>query len=565
MAGPWKHPDSGIWYYRKATPSDLKNNQDQLVALGVVYKREIHRSLDTRDKAKADQRYALVKLEIEAMWNMWRSLLAEGPTNLTHKQRVALAGKDAVNLLAGLEENPDKVFLPPHFIPNLLSTKIEKNEFPSFVDRVDLYLLEKELRGLDLLTLLDRLHEILKSDADQHIHVFVAFVLEAIFTIDTIRSWERSGEIANKEGVSLSTPSSYALADQVITYRARVFETLRDRLDGDYSEPRWASSLPKFERTAFSTVQVSQPAQAAVTFTSIIDKREADSKSRLITSVSPATIRKYRTNCSQLAKFRGRDTAGDLTRDDGEGWKKSLLPKNSNKTVRDKITGIKAVLQWGQDQSGGTLYDDSKPPWKYVELPPKPIDDGASKAHSLENARLILEAAREETKPHLRWIPWLLAYTGMRIGEIAQLERKDVFEVDGRWFLHVRVGSGRTTKTNKPRKIPIHQDVATEGLIEFRDGCPEGPLFTENRVPGDLQAWIGKQIDPSATEHVAPNHGFRHLWEDLATASKLDFHLKLLITGRSSGTSVDMYQSGDSKLLAMAEEMDKFPSFLPTS
>ncbi len=44
MASPWKHPKTGVYYLRKRVPADL---------IGSVGKREIKRSLGTKDPAEA--------------------------------------------------------------------------------------------------------------------------------------------------------------------------------------------------------------------------------------------------------------------------------------------------------------------------------------------------------------------------------------------------------------------------------------------------------------------------------------------------------------------------------
>ncbi len=37
----------------------------------------------------------------------------------------------------------------------------------------------------------------------------------------------------------------------------------------------------------------------------------------------------------------------------------------------------------------------------------------------------------------LRWIPWICAYSGMRVSEAGNLRKEDFFEIGGRWFWKV--------------------------------------------------------------------------------------------------------------------------------
>jgi hypothetical protein len=49
MSRPWKHPSSGVFWFRKGAPEDLRK---------LVGKREEKRSLQTRDPAEAKRRHA---------------------------------------------------------------------------------------------------------------------------------------------------------------------------------------------------------------------------------------------------------------------------------------------------------------------------------------------------------------------------------------------------------------------------------------------------------------------------------------------------------------------------
>ena len=59
MPQPFKHPETGIYDYRKVVPEPLR---------GIVGKREEKRSLKTKDPLIAKQRHIEVSLEIERHW-----------------------------------------------------------------------------------------------------------------------------------------------------------------------------------------------------------------------------------------------------------------------------------------------------------------------------------------------------------------------------------------------------------------------------------------------------------------------------------------------------------------
>jgi hypothetical protein len=59
MTRPSKHPKSGIYWFRKRVPDDLRN---------LIGKREEHFSLGTRDPSEAKRLHALKLAEVEERW-----------------------------------------------------------------------------------------------------------------------------------------------------------------------------------------------------------------------------------------------------------------------------------------------------------------------------------------------------------------------------------------------------------------------------------------------------------------------------------------------------------------
>ena len=90
---PFKHPDTHVYYFRKAVPADLR---------ATIGKWEVRRSLKTKNQAEARERYAKVAAEIAAEWKRLRSL----PEGLTKREALALAGRWYVWFTAQHEDEP---------------------------------------------------------------------------------------------------------------------------------------------------------------------------------------------------------------------------------------------------------------------------------------------------------------------------------------------------------------------------------------------------------------------------------------------------------------------------
>ena len=78
MAQPWVHPTSGVFWFQRVVPRDLR---------ALVGKREELASLKTKDAAEARVRYAKLSAEVEARWANLRA----DARNLTEREAHALA------------------------------------------------------------------------------------------------------------------------------------------------------------------------------------------------------------------------------------------------------------------------------------------------------------------------------------------------------------------------------------------------------------------------------------------------------------------------------------------
>ena len=80
-----------------------------------------------------------------------------------------------------------------------------------------------------------------------------------------------------------------------------------------------------------------------------------------------------------------------------------------------------------------------------------------------------------------RWLVLLALYTGARIEELAQLDRQDVRQEAGVWFIHIRaeMATGRRVKNRASiRKVPLHSRLLELGFLDFaRQGEGTGKLF----------------------------------------------------------------------------------------
>jgi hypothetical protein len=92
-ANPWKHPDSGFYWFRRRVPDELRM---------LVGKREERFSLGTREPAEAKRRHALKAAEVEKRW----ANLRLGPQKLGWDEAVQLGGTVAARWSQQLAADP---------------------------------------------------------------------------------------------------------------------------------------------------------------------------------------------------------------------------------------------------------------------------------------------------------------------------------------------------------------------------------------------------------------------------------------------------------------------------
>src|SRR5438552_9122238 len=101
----WRHPKTGIYWSRRATPRDLMAAREQLEAFGIKVPREALKTLGTRDPGKAEGRACEENQQCVTRWDGWRKLLTEGPRTLSQKEIFAVSARIARRLAEHMSDN----------------------------------------------------------------------------------------------------------------------------------------------------------------------------------------------------------------------------------------------------------------------------------------------------------------------------------------------------------------------------------------------------------------------------------------------------------------------------
>ncbi len=296
------------------------------------------------------------------------------------------------------------------------------------------------------------------------------------------------------------------------------------------------------------------------------------------TGLSPRTYESYKKSVTSLATFLKHEDAQRITPEDIIRYKDFLLTEArskhgkmlSDKTVKDSyLSGLKSVFNWAvanrmlkaNPASGVTIKLHKQ----------KKLRD---KWFTIEEIRALLTAShghkqgrREPRQMYAlkRWVPWLLAYTGARVGEIVQLRKKDVRMDSGHWIISITPEAG-TVKNKERRDIPLHPHLIELGFIEYVEAAKDKRLFIW-RDDTDIQKAIKYAIKILRTfirkiitdPNVSPNHAWRHAFKTYGREAGISETILGAICGHAPATVGESY--GGVTLKTKARAIEEFPRF----
>ena len=209
---------------------------------------------------------------------------------------------------------------------------------------------------------------------------------------------------------------------------------MQNALSGDLEGHR---TPPAVNPASASNPGSTTPALPPVSLDALFEKWAAETKP------SASTRSTWRGHVNTLkAKFPTKaHDAGSITTEDMIAFKDGLLvegPKGkplSAKTINDLyLACMRTLFNYGMNNRLLT----SNPAEGVKVSGSRKVGRGRLPYTNSEVARL-LTLARAETSPARRWLPWLAAQTGSRIGEVAQLWGSFVKQEGGIWYLDIRV------------------------------------------------------------------------------------------------------------------------------
>jgi len=567
MARPTTRSRSTKGQFKKRVPSDVLERArgqaiffalpkalsgDERIVVRAKFGTHVEFSLRTNDPALINLRHGAALEQFERACAAHR----QGPQGLTHKQRIALSGVLYRDLKELFEDDPvdanwwrivaevaERVLMPPPGPPLMIEA------YPGEAQIIEL---------------------------ERYVGPFLNPILS------------REGIIpAAEERPDLLRIFAKALIDaaKTLTRYAEGDYTPDDAVSAKY--PKWDGALPK------APPAPSLPSSRLTATKLFAQWRDHPDQK----AVKPATLASYAPVFDKLSLFlterHGREpSAAELRREDFRAFidMRSTDDGVSAKTINDTdLAGINAVFNWAVEQDLLT----SNPANGVKRRVRKGADNGNKRRKTLNDAEALaivrhaLSAASSPSRanPKLtaakRWVPWLMAYTGTRVGEMAQLRKCDLVEFDGHPAIRI-TGDAGTVKTDGTWHVPLHPHLIEQGFLDFVDAADDGHLFLTPRpdlyradgklsrtkdprgILGPLQSVKNKLAefardvmpDPNGP---APNHGWRHYFK--ARGRGLIDPTVLDAFGDHAPRSIAERYGRDELFKAMVDALGKIPRY----
>ena len=381
-------------------------------------------------------------------------------------------------------------------------------------------------------------------------------------TSDAAQLEERVGDLANtalaERGWNIDEESRRLLLVAMLDAFRDAATLLRRRASGDYGPDKTVERFPVGSDSPIGDV----------TLTGICEGWRAEAE-RL--GKAESTLDGYGSIIRQFVAFLGHDDARRVSERDVLRYKDHRLhnqQRDAYTVAAGDLPALRTILQWGVDN--GRIDRNAAEKVK-LRVPQKDKREG----YTEKEACLILRAClsyqkgrreHDRTAALKRWVPLLMAHSGARVGEIAQLRREDVWcAEDGMWWMRITSEAG-TVKGGKSRVVPLHNQVIACGFSDFvkasrgyylflsaKDvGGYRGPWRTAKNRLLEFLAGIVRR------DGLSPNHGWRHHFISRCRRHGVDTEKRRFITGhRGQGTDEQRYGEAD----GLVAEIAKMPAY----
>lgn len=494
MSRPTRREGSRFVYFRAKVPKHLQavvkgrkvafhlsaaNSSDDPIIVQATLGNEVKVSLRTSDPLLIKRRHSEVVTQLSRHYEV----LQQGPKPVSAKDAQWLAGLIYKGFAQGGEDDPGS--------PGVWERVVEANEEALKGPEVVLGIYANEAEG---------------RRATQ------GAALESRFG-------KMTDALLAAQGFHTDSASRLKVLEAVAMAANQAAHKLKRNAEGDFRPDPDADRFPV--RRSTGTAGTSTRAAPVLSAWAIFGRWKQE------TRPAPSTISTFRGHLKRAVKFFGHDDLKRLTKADVVAWKDAMVAEGLKSVRTGPLATLKTMCTYAVQN--GALETN---PAMDVKVRQKIRAGEGRRDYTTEEVHDLLRRAAAETNPNIKWLIWLQALSGARIGEPAQLHGLNIDRRRDYWVMHLSPSTedGGTFKNpGSERIVPIHSALIEAGFLDFKTSRRGRPLFYQIRREGWEQdskhpskglanravQWVREQgyTDPK----LGPTHSFRHWFKSECT------------------------------------------------
>ncbi len=233
----------------------------------------------------------------------------------------------------------------------------------------------------------------------------------------------------------------------------------------------------------------------------------------------------------------------------------------SNRTINRHQSALKTLFRWarrrGLVEGENPFADLSRPKARRTEWLPFEVKE---LNQLFKEPTVEVRPARHSLTTALPWVMAVALFSGMRQGEVCELDAEDVRQQDGVWFFDVTEAKSEAGV----RRVPVHSALARLGFLKFVAAVRRGPLFP-GITPGGPDRkrahTLAKRFPAFRRgrgverERVA-FHSFRKCFVRALELAKVDRDRAALVIGHERGFTYRVYNPEGLDMTALREVVE---------
>ncbi|MBD1388557.1 site-specific integrase [Neiella sp. HB171785] len=513
MTSPWKHPQTGVYYFRRAVPADIKK---------AVGRSLIKKTLGTKDPEEAKR---LIVPHIAESDELFRMARLRADQEVSH----SITAKDAAIIASRWYERMKDEIDAKGGDVGFVSKIVHEDGSISFEESTDLLRIvgndihfasdaQLDLLGEQLGTFIDEQLQVetlsVSKGSDQYRWIakeFFIFLheLEGLSKARMLNNWNYK-----------SAPS---IADSVLSV-----DKTRDKANA----PRPVEGKGPLLSQVLASYLDAEKAKVGENLSRLksLDSYEASFKRFVeivgdipVDGLTSHHVIQFRDTSLKLPKSKTQQIRSMPIERQITYAKTNELTLVSPSTVKNTLKHVSTIINFAVEAD----FISVNPVQRVKKPQAKKVVDASEleRGYGAEELDKIFSHEQfRDASAHKRhgwasyWIPLICRYTGARLNEIGQLNTSDIQQEGSVYYFNIRRGKGQSVKADSSvRHVPIHRHLIELGLLDYAESIGEGPLFPQvprskqtGSTTSALSKWWANIVRGQGVDPKAPAHEFRH-------------------------------------------------------